>query len=354
MRIMFKSVLAAAALIVTGATAPRAMPTAPIGVPAFDGDLSVLTYNVHGLPWPVASGRPADLAAIGARLRDLRAHGQAPHIVVLQEAFTADARAIGPSAGYRYIVDGPSAEAAAPALGSASDRAFAAAAHWWSGETEGKLVGSGLQILSDYPVVARHAMAFPAFTCAGFDCLANKGALLVSVAVPGVATPVDIVTTHLNSRAASGVANDRSDKAYARQVGLLADFVRDERDPRHPLIVAGDFNVGKAFARRSALLGQASANWTAAGVVRDALGVARDRGFALSADARTSLRRAKDWQFFAPGSAAALDLTGIAVPFGHDASGTMLSDHIGYVARFRLSPGTEVAAATTKIARSRS
>ena len=54
----------------------------------FDGTLSVLTYNVKGLPWPLASGRPEAFSAMADRLRDMRAEGRNPHIVVLQEAFT--------------------------------------------------------------------------------------------------------------------------------------------------------------------------------------------------------------------------------------------------------------------------
>src|SRR5689334_7647279 len=62
--------------------------------PAFDGSLSVMTYNVKGAPWPVTHGRRRDLREIGDRLHQLRADGRNPHIVLLQEAFSADARAI--------------------------------------------------------------------------------------------------------------------------------------------------------------------------------------------------------------------------------------------------------------------
>lgn len=342
MRTVWTAVCAATVLMTTvGATG---IPRTPriVTLPTIDRAFSVLTYNVEGLPWPIASGRPANLAAIGDRLKDLRSRGQAPHVVVLQEAFTTDAQAIGRAAGYRYVVNGPSADHAPPADVPAdaivAKSAFAAAARWWSGETEGKMLGSGLQLLSDYPIVAIRRMVFPATDCAGYDCLANKGAMLVRVAVPGLATPVDIVTTHLNSRTASGVAKARADQAYARQVDMMTSFVERARDPRNPLIVAGDFNMGKTPQRRAVLFGRIAHRWNIAGTVQDALGQAARDGLPMPQDAIASARRAKDWQFFAPGHAARLELAGIAVPFGREPNGDMLSDHVGYVAYFRETP----------------
>lgn len=335
MKTVWKSICAAAVLTsAVGATLPPRAPRT-VTLPTIEGNLSLLTYNVEGLPWPIASGRPADLTAIAARLRDLRTRGQAPHVVVLQEAFTTDAKAIGRAAGYRYVVNGPSADLTARLAASPADSKLAAGAHWWSGETMGKMLGSGLQLMSDYPVISVRRMVFPASDCAGYDCLANKGAMLVRVAVPGLATPVDIVTTHLNSRTASGVGKARSDQAYDRQVDLMTRFVEQARDPRNPLIVAGDFNVGKTAARRETLLGNIATRWSVAGGVRDALGQAEENGLTLSSDALASHKRAKDWQFFAPGHAARLELTGISVPFGKEPAGDMLSDHVGYIAYFR-------------------
>ena len=166
--------------------------------------------------------------------------------------------------------------------------------------------------------------------------LANKGALLVTLKIPGAPTPVEVLTTHLNSRHASGVEDARSNVAYRLQVDALTAFVRRAHDPRYPLIAAGDYNVGSAPARQADLLGAVRREWAGGSEVRDALGQFQRQGGRLGADAAWSRKRARDWQFYADGTQGRLTLTGIDVPFGRDARGDMLSDHVGYVARFGL------------------
>ncbi len=79
-----------------GASAPD-LPVSyrgPLQSPTFDGRLSVMTYNIHGLPWPVAWGRTSAFVQITQRLGALRAGGRQPHVVLLQEAFTRQAQAM--------------------------------------------------------------------------------------------------------------------------------------------------------------------------------------------------------------------------------------------------------------------
>lgn len=331
------ALLGGLALLLAASLSGQQLPVAALSpAPApFDGTLSVLTYNVKGLPWPVALHRTSALAKIAERLRALRRIGRSPQIVVLQEAFTIEAQEIGAAAGYRYVATGPDAGETGVAANDNDDRMFMAGARWWRGETEGRFVGSGLRILSDYPIVAVRRIAFPASACAGLDCLANKGAVMATIAVPGAPAAVDVFDTHLNSRRASRADDQRSTIAYRRQVDALTRFVRTNHDPRHSLIVAGDFNMGWPAARRAALLSEAPA-WTHLPVDLALDAFARNGG-ALSADATYSHRRAKDLQFFAGGERAKLEVVGVDVPFGRDGDGEMLSDHVGYVARFRLT-----------------
>jgi len=307
----------------------------------FDGTLSVLTYNVEGAPWPFARNRPPAFAQISERLRMLRRVGSSPQIVVLQEAFTDTAQAIGHDAGYRYVVQGPTESDVPVATPTPADGAFAAAGRWWLGETQGRMLGSGLMLFSDYPVVRVRRIAFPDFACAGYDCLASKGALLVTVRIPGAPAPVDIVTTHLNSRHSSGVSDDRSLYAYRRETDFLTTFINRWHDPAAPLIVAGDFNPGRAQPRWAALR-QAIARWRGGSRFQDAISEVVHgrlaRGAPLPGDVHAILRRSEDWQFYASGRDAALAVLGVRIPFGHEPDGTQLSDHIGYSALYRLTP----------------
>ena len=228
-------------------------------------DLTVLTYNVHGLPWPFARNRSSALVEIGSRLQAMRAAGTQPHVVLLQEAFTGDAKRVAEKAGYAYVVDGPSRKLAAPVFAKAGPGAlFAAGASWFKGETQGKLLDSGLRILSDYPVLKVSRAAFPADACAGFDCLANKGVVMATLAVPGPlgrTTPIAVATTHLNSGRASGVDKARAMEAYRRQLTVLDRFFAAHREPGVPLIFAGDFNAGRRPARRELLLAHSAVWW---------------------------------------------------------------------------------------------
>jgi len=305
--------------------------------------LSVMTYNIEGLPWPVRLGREAAFNQIAARLRKMREAGGQPHIVVLQEAFAADARRIGGETGYAYVVDGPAADAPATPAAGPQDRAFEASRSFWKGERTGKLLGSGLQILSDYPVLEVRRQPFPEAACAGYDCLANKGMVLAVLAAPGP-TPVAVVDVHLNSRHASGVDEARSLFAYREQVDALAAFLRANAPVGLPVIVAGDFNIGHDPQRIAYVRARLGA-WLG-GVPRNAFGDCLDdpgcRG-RLPGDALCSLRHGRDWQFLRPGRSIELVAGRISTPFGHERGGGMLSDHIGYAVSYRaVSPSAKL------------
>jgi hypothetical protein len=320
----------------TGTTGSRPVAYAALdglnAVAPADGRLSVMTYNVKGLPWPIAWGREEALAKIGDRLASLRREGRQPHVVLLQEAFTPEAAAIARRAGYAHVAAGPDAASIAPLTATAQDRAYLAQGRWDRGEAMGKRFGSGLLILSDYPIVGQTRMAFPAFACAGFDCLANKGVLVAHLAVPGFAAPVSIVNTHLNARKAAGVSIARSQQAFARQVGLLAEFVRTQVPQGQTLILGGDMNIGGDPARNAAFFGR----WARAGqgFVTPTLGGIRRAltlpGQADRADLNASAERAKDWLFARDASGRPMAVAQAVVPFGQEADGAPLSDHYGY------------------------
>lgn len=301
--------------------------------------VSVLTYNIKGLPWPLASDREAAFVAIEGRLRGLRAVGKQPHVMVLQEAFTERAKQIGANSGYVYHADGPARDDGSVTARTTGAAGFESARSALKGETEGKWTDSGLQIFSDYPIVEVKRAAFGADRCAGFDCLANKGALLVELRVPGREVPVTVVATHLNSRHASGVADGRSLEAYRRQLGALADFLASNRDPRSPLILAGDFNASSA-ARRALLVTAklVPASTTRPSMVQSALEAVVSASVLprqIASEAAYITGRGRDWQFFGDGSQWSLKPAGMSIPFGREKNGSSLSDHFGFVIDYK-------------------
>lgn len=206
-------------------------------------DISVLTYNVRGLPWPVATGRGDALRAIGRELADLRREGRQPDVVLIQEGFRSEMAELVRTSGYAYWAEGPGRDTEAH-YGPAPARRDA---KLLLGEGLGKLTGAGLHVLSDAPILDVQVATFR--HCAGLDCLANKGAMLVRIQPEGLPTPVDVVNTHLNSRKASRAPSSRTLAAHQGQTQEFLAFLAAHRAPDHPLIVGGDFNMRNSPAR---------------------------------------------------------------------------------------------------------
>jgi len=311
-------------------------PTAnhPDAAPRVAGDISVMSYNVKGLPWPVALDRADALRRIGERLARMRAAGRHPTVVVLQEAFVGEAKAIGDIAGYAYRVEGPYSrdDATMP-------RSRSRTRTWYLGETQGSVVDSGLVLLSDLPVSVVRRAPFPSGDCAGYDCLAAKGVLVATLDLPR-GGQVAIATTHLNARGASGASSGVSDAAYERETRFLAGFLARERAKGVPMILAGDFNRGQ-WAMRAADLATA-VNAINGGVVPveglRARMQAEPNGIGARSDALWVRKRARDMQFAIDGARARVVPVGAAIPFGTEPDGTRLSDHLGFTIAYRLMP----------------
>ena len=200
-----------------------------------------MTYNVAGLPWPIRRGRPEALKEITRDMVALHAADRAPDVVVLQEAFTRESEAVG--APFVHKVSGPGAKAVTGFDLPAVDDNFVRDRRFAKGERIGKVLSSGLYIFSDYPVIASHMTPFQENSCAGFDCLANKGAMIAVIEIPGVPTPIQILNTHLNSNGASGVSEVRALAAHRQQVDEMGALMAHSLNPNWPIIYAGDFNT---------------------------------------------------------------------------------------------------------------
>lgn len=298
------------------------------------GDFSVLTYNVKGLPQPIAFGRTQMLERIGLRLAAMRRRGRQPSVVVLQEAFTPEARRIAELSGYAHVIDGPARETTNPVAASAGmDRQRS----WFLGERQDPQLDSGLILLSDLPVISVRRSAFPRAACAGFDCLANKGVLLVTLEMED-GSRIAVATTHFNSRGASWAPIPDTQSAYKAQADYLAQFLSREWDGTVPLVVAGDFNQGQRPYRME-VLPAAIRSLAPTRRVSEALSFSREASLVPDADRRDAkwiVERARDMQFLVPGAEKALIPVAASVPFGSEAGGESLSDHFGFVVNYAI------------------
>lgn len=299
--------------------------------------LSVLIYNVEGLPWPARRGRGPSLDSIGEQLARMRRQGDHPDVVLLQEVFTARGARVGTAAAYSNRIRGPSAkdvfgEAVVPATHAAERRLL-------KGERSGKILNSGLYVLSDYPVLAVQHRGFSRHACAGFDCLAAKGVMLVRVGIPGVPTPVDIMTTHMNAKGRAGVSLDRTLAAHRFQTIESVRFLKDTRDPTSPLIMGGDFNMRNSpdrfdhFANMQpyAIVSQWCTERPGACDVR------------LSWDGDAPWLDTQDLQAFDRGTLVDIRPERVEALFDGPETGGKLSDHDGYLVTYRLTWATDTA-----------
>jgi endonuclease/exonuclease/phosphatase family metal-dependent hydrolase len=296
--------------------------------------ITVLTYNVEGLPWPARSNRGAKLREIARQLAALRRENAAPDIVLVQEAFTSNASGIGPRAGYLNHVPGPAARQRRPPTSPDADRKLTGRRKLVKGEGFGRILPSGLYIFSDYPVVEVARQPFRSRECAGYDCLANKGVMHARILIPGVPAPVDLFNTHLNSRGSAGVSNNRSLKAHRLQVDEISRFIEQRWDRRNPLLFGGDFNMRNAPSRFDHFAQKTPYRL----VHQHCVGGSNGCDVRLSWDGDQPWMDTQDLQGFESGSMVTVEPIRVEAMFDEPwRRGKPLSDHDGLLVVYRLS-----------------
>lgn len=211
--------------------------------------LDVLTYNIEGLPFPARNNRAPFLREIGRRLAEFRAQGKGPHIIVFQEVFSRSASQAVAASGYRSLVAGPHARShQAPNV----EGPLPGRRRLVRGEIRPNFLSSGLVIVSDYPIVNANYAPFARRSCAGFDCLSNKGVLYAEIAIPGVPETIDVYDTHMQSQGSSRVPVARHAAAHDRQTREMSAFALANGDLSRPAIMAGDFNMRNSDVRYEA------------------------------------------------------------------------------------------------------
>lgn len=292
--------------------------------------IDVLTYNVEGLPRRVRKGRGDPLREIARRLASMRESGTAPDIVMFQEVFSRSARGAVVAAGYPSLAAGPSAKDPQP---PSRERALPGRANPRKGELGIKLASSGLVIATEFPIVQSERRPFAHGSCAGFDCLSNKGVVFARVAVPGIPAMLDLFNTHMNSMKPSKVPERRHLAAHRKQTRETLGFVHVQADLRTPTIFGGDFNMRRSEERFAEF-----ARWKPLTLVHryciEHRGACDVR---ISWDGDAPWMDTQDLQFFWSGSPVAIRPIRVESMFDGRPDSPTLSDHDGFMVTYELS-----------------
>lgn len=290
--------------------------------------ISILTYNVEGLPRPARRGRASSLREIGRQLAVLRASGKAPDIIMFQEVFSRPARRAIVASGYRSLAPGPShAERRPPRWQSLPGRP-----KFHRGEIGLKFLSSGLVIASDYPILDADRQPFARGSCAGYDCLANKGVQFARVAIPGVPGSIDLFNTHMNAMRAARVAPPRYDAAHRKQVAEIADFIERAGDQATPTVLGGDFNMRRSETR----FGEFSRRKSLVLVHRFCSERPEACDVRMSWDGDEPWMDTQDLQLFLSGDKVRIRPVRVEAMFDGGSGGPLLSDHDGLLVTYEL------------------
>ena len=290
--------------------------------------LRLLSYNINGLPKTLTKGKPPLFNRIAEILRERREAGTQPHVVLLQEAFDKRTSVIADTTGYKYVYKGPGRR----------DTSRKGRAHWTQATRKAyatrpdpqKIAGSGLYILSDFPIVDARYKAFDSDECAGFDCLSNKAIQFARLQTPYSEQPIDIVNSHFNSRSSAKAPRKIVLKAHKKQTDVLVKFLGEFRQG-YPIVIAGDFNTKQD--KRYAYFSE-SVDLMDAGKV-----CLSNKAFCSLADGTNEeeiLYRTNDKQFYEDSAAVRLQPIWAARNFTEMLDGKPLSDHLGYEVHYRV------------------
>lgn len=339
---MFRTFWFAALALATGGCVsyPDVPPLAEAGfVPSGPppATLSVMTYNLEGLTWPARTGRRPYLEAMTAEFARMEQAGQLPDVIVFQEAFSTSALRTAASTPHPHFALGPRARTRS-GLPRTRDPVLRKR-NVLNGEWGFRVMGSGIAIASRYPITAAFRQAYGPTSCAGLDCLANKGMLLVRIALPGLADPIEIVTTHMNSQGASKAPPEKHLAAHTVQSAELADFLDRVSDVSSPMILAGDFNMRRSPARLDAFESQngyqLARRYCVEARADPAIPPCEIR---LSFDGDEPWLDTQDLQIYDDGARISLRPVRIEAWFDGPGSGGKLSDHDAYVVTYAIVP----------------
>lgn len=278
--------------------------------------LDLLSYNVFGLPKPLGKNITERSTVIGATLGKY-------DIIGLQETFSRDTKAIGQklaATGASYSNFKPTAK---------------------------RVIGSGLEIFSKYPIAETDFQPFRYGSHA--DALSKKGVAFSRVNVPGIGF-VDIYDTHYQAeddhpkstfqKAVSKLASlifpgfDMSYTAIRQHdTQVLADLMR-KHEQGYPTFVMGDFNDGDNTSIYATLLQKLGVKDSFREVNPTAPGHSYDGPANPLTESKTQERY--DYIFYKPGKN--VDVKAVHSELAYNKEGLFMSDHFGVTTRFVLKP----------------
>jgi exonuclease III len=190
---------------------------------SFSKEYKILSYNIQDLPGITGmGGEDFQFEYIGKKLAEMRDKGEAPDIVMIQEAFSYNSiDIIQRYAGYKYIFYGPHRFGFKP-------------------------IGSGLYVLTDLELEFDINIAFPSLLCADHDCMAAKGYQILKFKDSNTY----VINTHLQAsydNEAPGVHTENVDARFG-QLALIKNWIENELPKDAKIILGGDINVRPSVA----------------------------------------------------------------------------------------------------------
>ncbi len=247
--------------------------------------------------------------------------------MLVQEMFSGSAKKAVLSAGYPDIVSGPN-RTMRP-VGATRDH-LPGKAKLKRGELGLRFVGSGIAIMSRFPIIDVVKQPYGRRSCPGLDCLSNKGVMLAKIALPGVPVPIEMYNTHMNSRKASKAPKPRHLAAHDRQALEASRFIGNVTDNASPLVFGGDFNMKHSEARWEQF-----SRYHALKLVHETCSQVPS-----PCDVRMSWEPwmdTQDLQFYADGTDVKIRPLRVEAMFDGGEGGPLLSDHDGFLVTYEIS-----------------
>ena len=201
-------------------------------------NLRLASYNFHGIPKLAKKNdftryNKTRTRAFIQRLHTQAQNGELPDVLIMQEVFD-------PEMFRTFIGQSPYQYGFSDNTGS-----FNVNIDLFNIDNS-KLTGSGLLILSRFPISRQGLFYFPDDLCAIDDCFSRKGVGLTDIFIPGLNINFEIYNTHMQS-------GQNHNQVRRDQLDFIYDVFRQTSRRRMGVLV-GDFNFRERIAQERQLI----------------------------------------------------------------------------------------------------